>query len=435
LDVNVLYFHQYFTTPNGAGGTRSYEQALALARRGHQVMIVCGRTQGSTSGITGQFRNGVRRGLFNNLEIIEFDLPYSNHLNLILRSFVFLQFAWRSILIALTARCDIVVATSTPLTIALPGIAAAIFRGKPFVFEVRDLWPELPRAMGVIRSRVVLAALSFLEWASYKTATACVGLSPGIVEGIARIRGDRDAIAMIPNACDVELFTMRQKRTRNAGFVAVFAGAHGQANGIDAILDAASVLRANKREDIRLLLVGDGKLKPQLQARALRENLANCEFRGPVPKNQVADILNLADVGLQILANVPAFYYGTSPNKFFDYLASGLPVLTNYPGWVADLVTTHRCGVAVPPGDPKAFAEALIHLADNPHEVLAMRQNARLLAERGFNRTRFADAFVDVIEAALANNGPRTARRSIAMLSPSLPECSLQRDGDIVRGE
>src|SRR5690606_6162994 len=131
---------------------------------------------------------------------------------------------------------------------------------------------------------------------------------------------------------------------------------HGIANGLNAVLDAAAELKRRGRDDIRLVLVGQGKLKPALQARAQREKLHNVVFCDPVEKPRLAGLLAAADLGMQVLANVPAFYNGTSPNKFFDYVASGLPVLINYPGWLADIITEVDCGYVVPPDDPAAFA-------------------------------------------------------------------------------
>ena len=140
------------------------------------------------------------------------------------------------------------------------------------------------------------------------------------------------------------------------------------------------------------MLIGDGKLKPALQARAQAEGLDNVVFHPPVGKGQLAGLMAATDVGLQILANVPAFYYGTSPNKFFDYLASGLPVLNNYPGWLAEIISRQQCGYAVPPDDPVAFADALCHAADHRAELVAMGARARELAVAEFDRERLLPA-------------------------------------------
>jgi glycosyltransferase involved in cell wall biosynthesis len=415
--VRVLYFHQYFSTVQGATGTRSYEMARQLVESGHQVTMVCGSAQQSDTGLTGPFVGGRRSGDVDGIRVIELAIPYSNHDGFVKRSAAFLSFALRSVRIALSAECDVVFATSTPLTAGIPGIFARWLRGKPFVFEVRDLWPELPRAMGVITNPLTLLAMSALEWASYKSAHRLIGLAPGIVEGIVRRGIPPGRVAMIPNGCDLELFTPVDSQggegllpgIRDGDFVTAFTGAHGIANGLDAVLDAAAVLAARGADRIKFVFVGDGRMKPALVERARRDGLTNCVFLNPMPKQQLASAMGRVDVGLMILANVPEFYRGTSPNKFFDYIAAGMPVLVNYPGWLADLIAEHGCGVVVPPDDPVAFAEALLKIAGGRKELLEQGMRARALAEARFDRAVLGRRWVRVIEEAAGMRDPHAA--------------------------
>ncbi len=398
--MKIIYFHQHFSTPKGSTGIRSYEMARRLVARGHQVTMVCGSYGGGESGLSQPFQRGRRRGSVDGIDIIEFELAYSNADGFDKRAMTFVKFAMRSISLALTEKYDVLFATTTPLTAGLPGILARWLRGKPFVFEVRDLWPELPRAMGVIRNPIVLWAMSVLEWASYRSAHRLVGLSPGIVEGIARRGVSRGRITAVPNGCDLDIFgkvvqPWRPNGVARTDLLAVFAGTHGVANGLDAVLDAAAELKRRGRVDIKLLMIGQGKLKASLQSRALRENLDNVVFHDPVNKASLAGLMAATDIGLQVLANVPAFYYGTSPNKFFDYIAAGLPVLNNYPGWLAEMLNKHQCGFAVPPDDARAFADALEHAAADRDVLKGMGQRGLLLARSEFSRNKLADAWVD----------------------------------------
>jgi glycosyltransferase involved in cell wall biosynthesis len=400
--MNILYFHQHFSTPAGATGTRSYEMAQALIDRGHEVTMVCGSYGHGQTGLTGEPVKGMRTGTVDGIHIIELCLPYSNRDSFIKRSLTFVKFALKSVGIAWRTQYDLLFATSTPLTAGIPGIAMRLLKpGKPFVFEVRDLWPELPKAMGVITNPLILGAMSVLEWVSYHCATGCIGLSPGIAKGIKRRSPKSRRTVMVPNGCDLEIFkpqgTARKKP--NHKFTAVFTGAHGMANGLDAVLDAAKVLKERREDRIQMTFIGDGKLKPALVERAKAEGLDNCRFLDPVPKHQLTALMQDADVGMMILANVPAFYYGTSPNKFFDYISCGLPVLNNYPGWLADLIGDHNCGIAVPPDDPEAFADALVRLADSPDLRASMGKNGRALAESQFGRKQLAAEFVGFLEA------------------------------------
>ncbi|WP_369644615.1 glycosyltransferase family 4 protein [Variovorax sp. V118] len=401
--MKIIYFHQHFSTPSGSLGIRSYEMARRLVARNHQVIMVCGSYKGGETGLVVPFIGGRRRGIVDGIEIIEFDLAYSNSDGLVRRAVTFLKFASRSIGLALTERYDVLFATTTPLTAGIPGIFARWLRGKPFVFEVRDLWPELPRAMGVIRNPLMLGAMSILEWVSYRSAHRLIGLSPGIVDGITHRGIPQQRVALVPNGCDLDIFAAevtpwRPAQVRSTDLMAVFAGTHGMANGLDAVLDAAAELKRRGRSDIKLLLIGQGKLKPSLQARAERDGLSNVVFHEPVSKARLAGLMAAADLGLQILANVPAFYYGTSPNKFFDYIAAGLPVLNNYPGWLAEMIGEHRCGFAVPPNDPVAFADALEAAAGDRSALKVMGSYGRALAEKEFSRKLLADRWVDWIE-------------------------------------
>ncbi len=411
--MRVLYFHQHFTTPRGTTGTRSYEMARHLVARGHEVTMVCGSSSGGSTGLDGEPVGGFRRGRVAGIEVVEICLPYSNHDGLFKRAVTFVRFALKSIGIARREPCDLLFATSTPLTAGLPGIAMRVLRpGLPFVFEVRDLWPELPRAMGM-RNPVILGGMSLLEKLSYLAMRGGVALSPGIRQGMRRRAPADTPIELVPNGCDLELFRPADAAAADDrdglpegfpqdGLRCVFTGAHGLANGLDAVLDAAGVLLQRGRRDIHLVFVGDGKLKPRLLARKRAEGLDNCLFFAPLPKNELPAVMAQTDVGLMILADVPAFYYGTSPNKFFDYIASGLPVVNNYPGWLADLIGEHGCGLAVPPGQPDRLADALVELADAPERRLEMGRRARALAETAFDRRILADRLVDFLEACAA---------------------------------
>jgi glycosyltransferase involved in cell wall biosynthesis len=404
--MKVLYFHQHFSTPKGSAGIRSYEMAKRLIHHGHHVTMVCGSYGGGETGLDQEFNVGKREGWVDGIHIIEFDLAYSNSDGLVKRAGLFLKFAFRSVGLALTEQYDVVFSTTTPLTAGISGICARWLRGKPFVFEVRDLWPELPRQMGVIKNPIILGLMSLLEWASYRSAYRCIGLSPGIVEGIAKRGVNNEKICLVPNGCDLSLFNNKPKAWRPVGvgdsdLMAVFTGTHGLANGLDAALDAAKELKKRGRSDIKLVLIGQGKLKTQLQQRAKTEKLDNVIFHPPVNKVKLSGLMASADIGMQLLANIPAFYYGTSPNKFFDYIASGLPVLNNYPGWLASIIKNNHCGYSIEPDSAKAFADALEAANNNKAELKIMGCNALALATEKFNRQELADQWVDWVVGAV----------------------------------
>ncbi|NOR68605.1 MAG: glycosyltransferase, partial [Methylomarinum sp.] len=255
----------------------------------------------------------------------------------------------------------------------------------------------------IITNPLILVGMSCLEWLSYHSANRCIGLSPGIVEGIKKRGVKSNKIALVPNGCDLSIFGAEAKRWRPEGvnktdLMAIFTGTHGVANGLNAALDAAKELKVRGREDIKLVFVGQGKLKPQLQERAKKESLDNVFFHSPVNKEKLAGLMASADVGMQLLSNTPAFYFGTSPNKFFDYISSGLPVLNNYPGWLSEMIKDNNCGYSVVPDDAKAFADALVDAAGNRDRLLVMGGSSKALAQREFSRQDLADKWVDWLE-------------------------------------
>jgi glycosyltransferase involved in cell wall biosynthesis len=385
--------------------------ARALVGRGHEVTVVCGSFgYGAQTGLSSEFRHGKRTGLVEGIRVVEFALPYSNSSSFARRAWVFLVFALRSVVLACTQPCDVVFATSTPLTAAVPGIAARWLRGRRFVFEVRDLWPELPKAMGVINNPLLLRSMRLLELIAYRSCDLGIALAPGIAEGIEASSPNLEVVT-IPNGCDLELFANVDPLSKFEKFTATYCGTHGNANGLSALLDAAAELKSRGCSDIRLLLVGDGSEKNKLRERVVSESLGDLvEFVDPVSKAEVASLLKRSHAGLQVLRNVPAFYNGTSPNKFFDYLAAGLPVIINYPGWLAEAVDSSSSGLSISPGDADSLADALELLARDPQLRSEMGVAALGLGLSQFDRSTLATRFVDAIEYS-ADLSTRHSRR------------------------
>lgn len=409
--MKVLYFHQYFCTPEGNAGIRSYEMAKHLVSQGHEVCMVYVESPRLKSPLEGDpYKKGKRRGSYEGIDLLEFNLSYNNKLSILARSFIFIRYSLKSIRLVFKEDFDIVFATSTPLTAGIPGIVMKLMgKKKPFVFEVRDLWPELPREMGVIKNKFLLWSMGVLERLSYNKADACIALSPGIKEGIEKKLKREKPVHLIPNGCDLELFTPGESSKsiipgcKEEDFVAVFIGAHGMANGLDAALDAAAVLREDSAySHIKIVLMGDGRLKDGLKARVKEENLVNVLLNDPVPKKHLLNYLHAADLGLMLLANVPAFYFGTSPNKFFDYISAGLPVLNNYPGWLAGMIESHEIGAVVPPDDAEAFAEALKSMSSDRKRLEEMSKKAREFARKEFDRNMLAKEFENVLTTTIS---------------------------------
>ena len=398
--MKVLYFHQHFSSPNGSTGIRSYGMSRCLISRGHEVTLICGSYLGSDTGLVGPFTKGQRRGVVDGIDVIELELAYANADGFLKRARTFFKYVLGGLKLVFTEKYDLVFATTTPLTAGIPGIVARWLRNKPFIFEVRDLWPELPKAMGVITNPFILGLMSILEWVSYHSAHHVIALSPGIAKGIEKRGISWDKISLVPNGCDLDIFDTEVKAWRpdsisDTDLLVLFAGTHGIANGLDSVLDAASELKSRGRHEIKFLFLGQGKLKQSLIDRAIGEGLDNVVFHEPVDKKRLAGLMSSTDIGLQILANIPVFYYGTSPNKFFDYISAGVPVLNNYPGWLAELIDDNGCGFSVPPEDPIAFADVLEKAAGNRQDLKAKGSKARALAIEKFDRKFLASRWTE----------------------------------------
>jgi glycosyltransferase involved in cell wall biosynthesis len=402
--LRILYLHQHFSRPEGSTATRSFLNAVALAEAGHAVTLVCGRYQGAESGLSGPFRRGERRGTADGFELREFDIPCANAQGLGARSAAFLRYAARASEPALREQWDLVIASSTPLTVAIPALLARRLRGVPFLFEIRDPWPELPRALSAATGRIpgpALGAMGHLADAACRRAATVVALTVGMAETAIARGADPARVHVLPQGADTVLFGPHVAPWRPEGLspdevLAVYAGAHGVANGLDQLLDAAALLRG---AGLRLVLVGEGACKPALMARAAAEALP-VTFLDPLPKHRLASLLAGADIGLLCLADVPEFAECSAPNKLVEGFAAGLPMVANVPGRAARLLTEGGCGIAVRPGDARALAGALLALAQDKERRAAMGGAARRLAVARFDARRIARDFATLTEMA-----------------------------------
>jgi glycosyltransferase involved in cell wall biosynthesis len=402
--MHVIYIHQHFATKAGATGTRSYEWSQRLIRAGHRVTMICGEY--APGGLRGGESGGVVEHDVDGIRVLQIPEYYGNEMGFVQRAMSFGRFARAATRLIRTLQGDLVYATSTPLTVGIPGMKGARHLRVPFVFEVRDVWPEMLISSGLLKNPLLIWYGRHLERKIYRASRHIVALSPGIRDSIARTGYPAERISMIPNASDTDLFKPDRRPLDDdsrfgppGSFRVTFTGAHGFLNGLDAVLDAAAELRRRGEQGIQFVFIGTGRQRDHLMERSRREGLeAMCSWVGALPKTELIEVLPRMDVGLMVLINAPVMHYGTSPNKFFDYIACGLPVVNNYPGWLAGLIAEHNCGIAVPPGDAATFAEAIVRLRDHPAERAEMSRHARTLAEQEFSREKLGAQFVSTLE-------------------------------------
>ena len=406
--MHILLIHQAFAALGEPGGTRHHELARWLARRGHRVTILAGQV----SYLTGEAGAQSPAEWVDDAGVhIRRCATYRAwHRSFFHRVLSFLSFMLSSFAAALQVRdVDVVWGTTPPLFQGATAWLVARLKRAAFVFEVRDLWPAFAVAVGVLRNRLLIALAEALERFLYRHADRLVVNSPGYVEHVLQ-RGARQ-VDLVPNGVDVTMFDPDSKGTAfrkshglQGKFIALYAGALGLSNDLDVVLDAAAMLRDDPK--IALVLLGDGKERLALESRARSLGLRNLHFLQAVPKEDMDQALAAADAGIAILKPLDV-YKTTYPNKVFDYMAAGRPVLLAIDGAIRQVIEEARAGVFVPPGDAVALAAAIRRLAANRAAGRAMGRSGRAFVARHFDREALADGLEQVMRQAAQERGRR----------------------------
>ena len=397
----LLWVNHFAVAPDMGGGTRHFEMGRELVRRGWAVTIAAsdfhlhGRTYMRRADATD------RTARIESLDGVRFAwlwaAPYER--NDFRRAWNWMSFG-RSLerWAREEERPDILVGSTPHLFAAFSAWRAARRYGVPFVLEVRDLWPESLAVAGGVRGPSYWA-LHALARFLYRVADRVVVLAPGVGEFLARAGVPRDRIVFSPNGVDVAAYGQTMRATR-ADLRLAYAGAHGPANGLEAVLDAAALLHEESR--VSFELVGDGPAKAALAAIAKARGLSNVHFRDPLPKSAMPRFLADCDAGLMVLKDVPLFAYGVSPNKLFDYWGAALPVICNVPGDVAEMVRQSGAGIQTRDASGDALAEAVRRLlAYSPSERAAMGARGRAWVERERDRPKLAARMDDALRDLL----------------------------------
>lgn len=392
--MHILLIHQNFAALDEPGGTRHHELARYLVKKGHSVTVI----SSAVSYLTGSRRSAqTSESEAENEGRLSIRRVYTYpalHRSFVHRILSFFSFMASSFLAGLRQpQVDLVWGTSPPIFQGVTAWALSRLKRVPFVFEVRDLWPAFAVGVGVLRNPILIRASEWLERFLYRRANLLVVNSPGFVDHV-RQRGAR-RIEIIPNGADPRMFDpgstgepFRSQHGLEGKFTAMYAGAHGMSNDLEVVLDAARLLLG--RPDIRIVLLGDGKDKPLLQQLAARKGLDNVHFLPPVAKTAMKEALAAADACIAILKPI-SLYETVYPNKVFDYMAAGKPVVLAIGGVIRKVVEEAQAGIFVPPGDAAALAEALRTLADQPDQRRAMGQNGRAYIEKHFDRSVLAE--------------------------------------------
>lgn len=404
--MHIMLIHQAFAALGEPGGTRHHELARRLAGQGHRVTVLAGRvsymTGSDTGGASAKFTDdtGVR--------IIRCWTYRAWHRSFVHRVLSFTSFMASSFIAGLRVpQVDLVWGTTPPLFQGLTAWLLARLKRAAFVFEVRDLWPAFAVAVGVLRNPVLIWMSERLEGFLYRHADRVIINSPGFRDHVVQRGAQR--VDLVPNGVEAAMFdpqangaTFRKSHAWAGKYLVLYAGAHGMSNDLGVVLQAAAALQ--DRADIVIALLGDGKEKPALMAEAEAMGLKNVCFLPPLAKDEMAEALEASDAGIAVLLPLEV-YKTTYPNKVFDYMAAGRPVVLAIDGVIRQVVEEAGAGIFVPPGDPQAMAAAIRQLADDPAEGRRMGMAGRACVERDFDRPATAQALIRSMRAALAHQG------------------------------
>ena len=403
-NVKIVYLHQYFHTPSQAGSTRSYEFARRWVSAGDEVHVV------TSARARTRTHRGWRIRDVDGIMVHEIAVPYDNNMGTSARLRAFVEFAIRAGPRASAIQPDALFATSTPLTIAIPAAYAKFRTRAILVFEVRDLWPAIPIAMGVIRDPLSRMVARWLERFAYRIADRIIALSPGMANGVSATGVHANEVVVIPNGCDLDLFGSSNSRATESGVdvwktkfanrtMCLYAGTIGRVNGLSYIVDVAAELRSIA-PDVLFLLVGDGKEADLVRMRAEDCGILNRTLyvQGALPKRSIAALFEACSVAFSVFIDLPEMWHN-SANKFFDTLAAGRPVAINYRGWQADLIAHHDIGLVLPVDSPVVAARMLADFLADRETVSRCGRNARRLAETMFGRDELADKALGVLRS------------------------------------
>jgi glycosyltransferase involved in cell wall biosynthesis len=395
--MRITYLHQYFNTINMSGGTRSYEMSRRLVAMGHEVNL-----------ITSWREDDGRKDWFtteeSGVQVHWLPVEYSNNMSYKERVQAFLRFALGSLARAASVPADLVFATSTPLTIAIPAVYAARCQSIPMVFEVRDLWPELPIAIGAIKSPIAKFLAKSLEGFAYSQSQSIIALSPGMRDGVVSSGYPSDKVYVIPNGADLDrLFPDQVARSRfrrkygiaEDKILIVYTGTFGRINGVDYLVRLAERLKGNAKA--YFLMVGEGQQRNYVLDLANETNCLGCNVSilPPLPKSEIPDVLAAADIATSLFLPIPEME-SNSANKFFDGLAAGCCMAINYGGWQADLLSSHGAGLQLSRNIEEA-SNQLKDLLNNPDWIVDSGYRARKLAEKMFSRDQLAQKLEQVL--------------------------------------
>ncbi|MBC1211352.1 glycosyltransferase family 4 protein [Listeria booriae] len=386
--MKILYLHQHFQKK--AGATRSYEFSKYFLQRGHDVTLITG------TGKSEQTEEG--------MEVLSTETKYDQKMSKTRRIAAFGHFMIGSFWKGLTCRkIDVIYATSTPLTVGLIGLLLSKVKRVPLVFEVRDVWPDVPIALGYITNPLLIQMLTRMEKMIYNGASEIIALSPAMKRMIVAKDVAAEKITVVENVANNELVAnIEVKPCKDKSlqqwianrFVVVHPGTMGQVNGLQHLLTVASNMKKNAK--IGFLLIGEGSEKAALQEQVTAMELENVKIVDAMQKEAVFSVMKQCDIGAMSVKN-ERILWDNSANKFFDFLAVGLPVVLNYQGWQHEILQESGAGRGFLYHDIAGYCEFLQNIAENEQGYRQAQVASKNLSER-YDVTLLSERVVSLLE-------------------------------------
>lgn len=405
--MRILLIHQYFLEKNDGGGSRFNEMTKSWAAQGHQVTVLAGMVHYATGKKEERYKGKFvfkDDNFYNNVHVIRCHVSESYNASFLGRLWAYFSFVFSSIyagLFKVKAKHDVILVTSPPLFVGITAYVLSLFKRLPFVFEVRDLWPESAIDTGVLQNKLIIKFAYWFESFIYKKAKLINVLTPAFRTKLLAKGVPKDKIIFIPNAADFTLAERVQQDfnpqefKKSLGlkdkFVITYVGAHGVANHLIQLLDAAELL---KDTNVVFQLIGSGMRKDQLIDEKNKRELNNVVFREPVAKAEVFKYILASDMGASVLKKVDTFKTIYS-NKTFDYMSCKKPTLLAIDGVSRELIEEADCGIYVEPENASAIAQGIRQVLANEERLLEMGINGYQHAKENFDRRVLAKRYLD----------------------------------------
>lgn len=396
--MHILYLQQLLVLPEASGNDRCWEFAQEWKKAGHRITFITSNSNFPAE-LLDEAASFPQKITHKGIDIHVLDVPYSHMMPFSQRIRAFLAFYQLAQRIGQTIQnIDLILAYSAPLSVGYLGRQLSLFHKKPLVFEVADVWPDVPIGMKIIRNPLIGQWLHGKTRQIYEQASHIITFSDGMAELIKGHGVPARKISVSYNGVNLEAFPFQERGIQPAPKTQVlYTGTIGKANGLSQLLDTIHYIEQLGRKDISFTIVGDGNEGELIRQRAKELRLTSLSFHPRLPREKMAEVQATANIGVVCFAPFPVLETNGA-TKFFDYLAGGLPVVINYQGWQAKYLTRYKCGLSSKQGDNQLFAKNILLLADNPILRNQLSINGRRLAENKFGRTKLAAEMLNILE-------------------------------------